>query len=58
MTRLIALLPIAALVLAAACNNVADKQVVQAERELHAADFARDSTACTDKTSKSSTRAA
>ena len=52
MTRLIALLPIAALILAAACNNVADKQWYKPNENYTAADFARDSTACTDKKSK------
>ena len=52
MTRLIALLPIAALILAAACDTVADKQWYKPNENYTAADFARDSTACTDKKSK------
>ena len=52
MMRLIALLPIAALILVAACNNVADKQWYKPNENYTAADFARDSTACTDKKSR------
>jgi len=52
MTRLIALLPIAALILAAACDTAADKQWYKPNESYTAADFARDSAACTDKKSK------
>jgi hypothetical protein len=49
MKRLIALLPIAALIFAAACNIAADKQWYKPNENYTAADFARDSAACTDK---------
>ena len=53
MRRLIALLPIAALILVAACNNAAtDKQWYKPNVNYTADDFERDRTACTDKTSK------
>jgi hypothetical protein len=46
-SRLLPSLPIAALILAAACSNVADKQWYKPNENYTAADFARDSTACT-----------
>lgn len=53
MSRLIALLPIAALILAAACNNAAtDRQWYKPNVNYTADDFERDRTACTDKKSK------
>jgi hypothetical protein len=52
MTRLIALLPIAALILAAACNAETEKQWYKPNVNYTAADFERDRTACTDKKSK------
>ena len=52
MKRLIALLPIAALILVAACDIAADKQWYKPNENYTAADFARDSAACTDKKSK------
>ena len=52
MMRLIGLLPIAA-VLLAGCNNVqTDKQWYKPNQNYTAADFERDSTACTDKKTK------
>jgi len=49
MKRLIALIPLAALLLAA-CNNLAtDKQWYKPNVNYTAADFERDSAACTDK---------
>jgi PBP1b-binding outer membrane lipoprotein LpoB len=53
MKRLIALLPIAALLLATACNNMAaEKQWYKPNVNYTAADFERDRTACTDQKSK------
>jgi hypothetical protein len=53
MMRLIALLPIAALILIAACNNAeTEKQWYKPNVNYTAADFERDRTACTDKKSK------
>ena len=50
MKRLIALLPIAALILVAACDNRAtDKQWYKPNVNYTAADCERDRTACTDK---------
>jgi PBP1b-binding outer membrane lipoprotein LpoB len=51
MKRMIALLPIALLFLAA-CNSTADKQWYKPNENYTAADFSRDSAACTDKKTK------
>jgi PBP1b-binding outer membrane lipoprotein LpoB len=51
MKRMIALLPIALLFLAA-CNSTAEKQWYKPNENYTAADFARDSAACTDKKTK------
>lgn len=52
MKRLIALLPIAALVLVACNNSATAKQWYKPNVNYTAADFERDSAACTDKKTK------
>ena len=52
MKRLIVLLPMAALILAACNNAAADKQWYKPNVNYTAADFERDRATCTDKKSK------
>ena len=52
MKRLIVLLPVAALVLAACSSSESDKQWYKPNVDYTAADFERDRAACTDKKRK------